>query len=724
MGQIITPIRPAKLRRGRFRVLPSPPPRRGGACCAGPPQPVRVALAAPESNVLVVEQTIIVKCGLRVLLLPSSVRGHRNVRRVSASGVAGISRKHQQDGFKIQQQDSSSDYSASRTTPFAARQLLCFWLEFPADVEGIPPLLQFWTHKICQELSPGRQLTGNSSDSNGDYSDSEGLDLTELDSLAFLEVNSDHEDSDNEADWDEVAKEEFQDRLFRFLAQIEEDRQDAGDSDWIPSRQASEAKRAAEKRKPGGINLSDDLGEDDARWARTVPTSSAKRGKPLTKKSKVIRVLSRNPKNLHLGAPPEFSTTAQAFAAYSYGVFIWGMGQRRGAGVYAGGGVPTSGELGMGDTARTRRPCWDGFGLTKEYMNHCPQWLGISRFDRLEMLEFRRKIFSTAFLNFLFLRRYIGKMLPWQFGGFATNSPQLDSIVLRFSIFLPLPEGPPRLSATQAPRHPRRRPREAPPKGCPEIFKISPQKRNFRQLKNAISDKGSKIGQQDDGVIGIYPPKFLKNAISGQGFGNFGLKNAKFGQGNGQISASKTQFFGQPFGGASRGLTACQARAELLLEWAFHAFQRFLSRLSSGACERVAIYLQCAFAEAFPTYYAKYTSAFKAGVWETADPGPWLGRAIVYKLQVGEHVDGMALWTTWKREDRAGEIAYRGVGECHTHARAQTIGTHASSPPPRTYKLKTRQAAGVAALKTRTRDSGGDASTIHRASADNATHQY
>lgn len=95
-------------------------------------------------------------------------------------------------------------------------------------------------------------ISGNSSDSDGDYSDSEGLDLTELDSLAFLEVDSDHEDSDNEADWDEVAKEEFQDRLFQLLAQIEEDRRDAGDSDWIPSRQASEAKRAAEKRKPGG----------------------------------------------------------------------------------------------------------------------------------------------------------------------------------------------------------------------------------------------------------------------------------------------------------------------------------------------------------------------------------------------------------------------------------------------------------------------------------------
>jgi hypothetical protein len=57
-------------------------------------------------------------------------------------------------------------------------------------------------------------------------------------------------------------------------------------------------------------------------------------------------------------------------------------------------------------------------------------------------------------------------------------------------------------------------------------------------------------------AIGTCPPKSFKNAISGQGFVNFGLKNTKFGHGNGQISASKTQFFGQPFGGASRGLAA------------------------------------------------------------------------------------------------------------------------------------------------------------------------
>jgi hypothetical protein len=88
--------------------------------------------------------------------------------------------------------------------------------------------------------------------SDGDYSDSGGLELRDFDCLAYLEVDSDHADSDNEVDWDEVAKEEFQDHLFQLLAQIEEDRRDAGDTDWIPSGNAYEAKRAAERRKPGG----------------------------------------------------------------------------------------------------------------------------------------------------------------------------------------------------------------------------------------------------------------------------------------------------------------------------------------------------------------------------------------------------------------------------------------------------------------------------------------
>ncbi|KAJ6475499.1 hypothetical protein C8R45DRAFT_1102777 [Mycena sanguinolenta] len=92
--------------------------------------------------------------------------------------------------------------------------------------------------------------SGNSSD--GDYCDLDGLDLTELDCLAFLEVDSDHDDDDNEADWEEIAKTEFQESLFELLAKIEEDTRDAGDTDWIPSAEAYEAKRAAERRKPGG----------------------------------------------------------------------------------------------------------------------------------------------------------------------------------------------------------------------------------------------------------------------------------------------------------------------------------------------------------------------------------------------------------------------------------------------------------------------------------------
>ncbi|KAJ7712559.1 hypothetical protein B0H14DRAFT_2645197 [Mycena olivaceomarginata] len=59
------------------------------------------------------------------------------------------------------------------------------------------------------------------------------------------------------------------------------------------------------------------------------------------------------------------------------------------------------------------------------------------------------------------------------------------------------------------------------------------------------------------------------------------------------------------------------------------------------ATREVAIYLSCMFEVAYPEYHAKYTKAFKAGVWEPADPGPWIGRAIVYKLQVSEHVDGL-----------------------------------------------------------------------------------
>ncbi|KAJ8509050.1 hypothetical protein ONZ45_g8719 [Pleurotus djamor] len=55
----------------------------------------------------------------------------------------------------------------------------------------------------------------------------------------------------------------------------------------------------------------------------------------------------------------------------------------------------------------------------------------------------------------------------------------------------------------------------------------------------------------------------------------------------------------------------------------------------------LAFRLACYFKVAFPDYYAQYQQAFDAGSWVQADPGPWLGRALVYKLQVTPHVDGL-----------------------------------------------------------------------------------
>lgn len=45
------------------------------------------------------------------------------------------------------------------------------------------------------------------------------------------------------------------------------------------------------------------------------------------------------------------------------------------------------------------------------------------------------------------------------------------------------------------------------------------------------------------------------------------------------------------------------------------------------------------FKAAFPEWYFKYKDAFDAGVWLKDDPGPFLGRAIIYKLQGRLHKD-------------------------------------------------------------------------------------
>ncbi|EDR13518.1 uncharacterized protein LACBIDRAFT_322506 [Laccaria bicolor S238N-H82] len=52
------------------------------------------------------------------------------------------------------------------------------------------------------------------------------------------------------------------------------------------------------------------------------------------------------------------------------------------------------------------------------------------------------------------------------------------------------------------------------------------------------------------------------------------------------------------------------------------------------------------FKVAFPNYYSQYKAAFEAGAWMMEDPGPWLGRAIVWKFPVETHVDSLDDWSS------------------------------------------------------------------------------
>ena len=58
------------------------------------------------------------------------------------------------------------------------------------------------------------------------------------------------------------------------------------------------------------------------------------------------------------------------------------------------------------------------------------------------------------------------------------------------------------------------------------------------------------------------------------------------------------------------------------------------------ASQPIAEIIATMFRVLLPDVYKMYKAAFDAGVWEEADPGPWIGRAIVYKLQVFVHRDG------------------------------------------------------------------------------------
>lgn len=53
----------------------------------------------------------------------------------------------------------------------------------------------------------------------------------------------------------------------------------------------------------------------------------------------------------------------------------------------------------------------------------------------------------------------------------------------------------------------------------------------------------------------------------------------------------------------------------------------------------MALLLAVIFKELFPEDYKEHKKAFDAGVWFEEDPGPWLGRAIIYKLDGLIHID-------------------------------------------------------------------------------------
>ena len=57
------------------------------------------------------------------------------------------------------------------------------------------------------------------------------------------------------------------------------------------------------------------------------------------------------------------------------------------------------------------------------------------------------------------------------------------------------------------------------------------------------------------------------------------------------------------------------------------------------ATRPLAIFLGELFKATFPDHYLQYKAAFDAGAWLCEDPGPWLMRVIIWKLDVNIHFD-------------------------------------------------------------------------------------
>ncbi|KAK7000916.1 hypothetical protein R3P38DRAFT_2787410 [Favolaschia claudopus] len=70
-----------------------------------------------------------------------------------------------------------------------------------------------------------------------DYGDQEMPNDLELDSIVYLEVDTDHDDVYDEDDWEQIATAKFKERLLEMVLKEEEDK--TGDSDWLPSQERS-----------------------------------------------------------------------------------------------------------------------------------------------------------------------------------------------------------------------------------------------------------------------------------------------------------------------------------------------------------------------------------------------------------------------------------------------------------------------------------------------------
>ncbi|KAK6966863.1 hypothetical protein R3P38DRAFT_2815709 [Favolaschia claudopus] len=88
-----------------------------------------------------------------------------------------------------------------------------------------------------------------------DYGDKERPNDLELDSIVYLEVETDYDDVYDEDDWEQIATAKFKERLLEMVVKEEEDKRDAGDSDWLPSQERYEAERKVRIRKPGGMKI-------------------------------------------------------------------------------------------------------------------------------------------------------------------------------------------------------------------------------------------------------------------------------------------------------------------------------------------------------------------------------------------------------------------------------------------------------------------------------------